>query len=438
MLKHHNLTLISLLLSASAPIFGAAFLTSGGSARSAGMAGTYTPDTTSVLDAIAINPAGLALVSAPVIDLTLAGGLATGNYTNSVSSTGNLHTLAGSPYGAFGSPLGHRISIGVAVLPELFSAAKWNYTDPTGSANGVSYGALHSISSIKAARTALGAGIYLSSRVQIGATIGYTHNSNELDTAYIFQNFAPLAGLKTLLTLHTSGNGWNGTGGVLVRASKTLQVGAAFHSRTTIRSTGSAYGNAGVQFAAIGLGAARPDFHYNAEVDNVLPQSVTAHINWQATSKLQFVAQADWINWSRAFQSLPVILTHGDNSDINGLLGSSGINDSIPLHWKDQVVARLGVSRKWNEHGTLRAGYAHANSPVPGSTLSPLTAAITRHTLSAGAGYARGRWSVDAAYSVDPSTGESSGKSLLKSSEFDNTHVGIMTQAVILSTTFRL
>jgi long-chain fatty acid transport protein len=437
MIKPRKLTLIALFL-ASSPAFCGEFLTSGGSARSTAMGGAYTPEPDNVLDAMASNPAGIALINAPWVDIAVMGGLATGDYTNSVNSAGRLNSVGAIPYGAFGTPLGKHISIGVAALPELLSDARWNYTDPRGGAGSVSYGQVHSVSSITAVRTAFGAGFYLGSRVQIGVTVGTTYNTNELNTAYVFQNYQPLAGLKTLLTLRTAGYGWNGTAGVLVRASHNLRLGASWHSSTSIRSTGQAAGNAGVQFAAIGLGGARPDFRYDAEVDNILPQSVSFETIWQATSKFQVVAQMDWINWGSAFQTLPVILTKGNNADINGLLGTNAFSDSIPVNWHDQVVERLGISRNWREHGVLRAGYAHANTPVPGSTLSPLTAAITRHTISAGAGYSVGRWLFEAAYSIDPLISESNGTSALKSGEFSSTRVSVSTQAVVLTTSLRL
>ena len=56
---------------------------------------------------------------------------------------------------------------------------------------------------------------------------------------------------------------------------RSVQIQAAWKSRTVIDSSGSASGNIGQQLSALGL-AAPPAFHYSAVVHNVLPQSVTA------------------------------------------------------------------------------------------------------------------------------------------------------------------
>ena len=122
---------------------------------------------------------------------------------------------------------------------------------------------------------------------------------------------------------------------------------------------------------------------------------------WQATPQTKIVAQGDWVNWKRAFVDLPVTLTRGNNADINGLLGTDGIKDSVPLKWRDQYVSRIGIERAVAEKAFVHAGYAHANSPVPGSTLTPLTAVIMGGALSTGFGYKRGRVRFDAAYSLD-------------------------------------
>jgi long-subunit fatty acid transport protein len=364
---------------------------------------------------------------------------ARGKFINSANSNGRLDSNGVVPYGAFGMPLGKsRFSFGVAVMPELIAAAKWNYVDASGGAGGISYGALHHDSELLAVRSAAAIGVELGPKLQIGATVGAVYNANTLETAYVFQIYPALAGLKTLLNLHTSGVGWNGSVGALVRPLRRIELGVAYKSRTTVESKGVATGNAGVQFAAIGLGALKPDFRYDAEVDNVLPQSMLAHIAWRATPRLRLVGQIDWINWKDTFANLSVILTRGNNADINGLLGTDGIKDSIPLHWRDQVIARIGLERSWLKNAVVRAGFARSNDPVPGSTLSPLTAAITRNTLSAGFGYQYGRCRFDVGYSIDPTSQGNTQQSLLKAGEYNDSIVKVGTQALMLSTSFRL
>jgi long-subunit fatty acid transport protein len=280
-------------------------------------------------------------------------------------------------------------------------------------------------------------GFALNSKVSIGVSAGAVYNLNALETPYVFQSNPSLAGLKTLLDLHTTGVGWNASAGLIASPTDRLQFNVAWKSRTSIDSTGDAYGNIGAQLTALGLGGARPDFHYSADVRNVLPQSVLAGVNWRVDARWVFALQADWVNWKNTFASLPVSLTNGNNADINGLLGSNAIFDRAPLDWKDQYSFRGGVERLLSESISLRAGYAHSNNPVPASTLSPLTAAIMTNQLSTGIGYGRGRWRVDLCYGIDPTAQEDVGKTALLSGEYANSKVRIGMQSLGLNTAFR-
>ena len=109
-----------------------------------------------------------------------------------------------------------------------------------------------------------------------------------------------------------------------------MQVGASWKSRTVIDSTGHASGDVGAQFAALGVNAPSA-WAYDAAVQNVLPQSVLGDISWQTSKHWLFAFQADWTNWHEAFVNLPVTLTNGTNATINSLVGSTTLQDSVPL-----------------------------------------------------------------------------------------------------------
>jgi long-subunit fatty acid transport protein len=203
-----------------------------------------------------------------------------------------------------------------------------------------------------------------------------------------------------------------------------------------IDSTGNASGNLSAQFAALGLAGVPSTFNYSASVHNVLPQSVLAGVSWRVDGRWVFGLQANWINWSNSFNSLPVYLTNGTNAAVNGLLNSTSLNDRIPLQWKDQYSFRGGVERLLTENISIRGGYAHANNPVPGSTLSPLTAAIMTNQLSTGIGYSLGRWRFDLGYAVNPTAHESVQQSALLSGEYSNSTVRIGTQMLTLNSSF--
>ncbi len=433
-----RLTLLSsLLLLAAAGAHGQDFFANAGGVRSTSLGGTYVVSSTDTIGALSANPAGLTFLRGENLNLEADVFIPRGSFSNSVNDGAPLKSnTAVVPYGAFGMPIGHsRFSFGVGLLPELASRGDWKYIDAPGAA-GATYGLQQNKSAIVNVRAVAGVGYTVNSRLSIGVTVGANYNQNTLDAPYIFQTQPVLAGAKTLLTMHTDGVGWNGSVGVIAQATRSLQVGAAWKSRTVIDSTGHASGDVGAQFAALGVNAPST-FTYNAAVQNVLPQSVLGDLSWQTSKHWLFAFQADWTNWHNAFVNLPVTLTNGTNATINSLVGGTTLQDSVPLHWKDQYGFHVGAERGLTENTVLRFGYAHANDPVPNSTLTPLTAAIMQNQLSAGFAYNPGRSKWELAYSFHPTATEHVGTSGLLSGEYDDSTVRVGTQSVMVGYSFR-
>ena len=406
------------------------------SAQSVALGGLFAGSNSGPTDSLAANPAALTSVGRPLLEISGMGVLAHGTYQNSTSYVGSLDGSAGvAGSAAFASRVGaSRVSLGVGVFPVSLLSDQWRYADPAGTA-GASYGIQTNKSAFVALQPTVGVGIQVTKRLAIGASFGALYNINTLETPYIFQNNA-LSGLKTLLNLHTNGAGYNGTVGALFSAAKILEFGLAYKTRTTVHTTGTASGNASAQFAALGL-PFQPAFHYRAAVDNIFPQSVSANVAWQARRRIRTHLQADWINWHDAFVNLPVHLTGGTNSDINTLLGSSSLNDSIPLAWRNQLAWRTGVEASIAENTTVLGGYSHTNSPVPASTLTPLTADIMKNALSTGISYYRSRYRFQLAYQANlPSSAEVS-KSQLLAGEYDHSKTSLRLQTVVLTTGIR-
>jgi long-chain fatty acid transport protein len=402
------------------------------SARSMALGGTYVSSSSDAVGALAANPAGLTYLTHHNLNLDVAGVFARGSFSNSVNNDAPLQTSPGAiPYGAFGMPIGHsRFSFGVGVAPDLLSAGDWRYVDAPGAA-GATYGMQQQKSAIMATRSTAGLGFIVNKKLSIGATFGVDYNTNTLQAPYIFQSQPVLQGLKTLLDLHTSGVGWNTGVGVLVQPVRKLEIGGAWKSRTVINSTGQATGDVGAQFAALGVNAPS-QFQYSALVRNVLPQSALASIAWQAGSHWLVAFQTDWVNWQNSFVVLPVTLTQGTNATINSLVNSNSLQDGVPLHWKDQYSFHGGVEHRLTESTLIRFGYAHANDPVPSSTLTPLTAAIMSNQVSTGFAYQPGRSRFEVAYSFHPTATAHVQQSSLLSGEYNNSTVSAGTQTLML------
>ena len=414
------------------------FYGGGVSARTAANAGIYAPSYNNVLDALALNPAGLAALSGPTVNLSTSGVLATGSFTNATNFNSPMQgTKALVPFGAIGTTLGHsRWTVGAAFTPDLLSSANWRYKDAPGTA-GANYGPQTEKSSILAYRSSLGVAYSLSPGFSIGATLGLVYNSNTLDAPYIFQNQPVLKGLKTLLDLHTSGIGWNTSIGMRAAISRRIEFGAAYRMRTSIVSHGDATGSLAAQFGALGI-TADPAFAYRAQVKVVLPQSALASVNWQVRPSVRLSLQGDWTDWARSFQQLPVNLTKGNNAVVNSLLNADSLSDSVPLQWKQQFTVRAAVEKLVAENFSVSGGFLHGNNPVPSSTLTPLTAAIMQNGLSTGVGYTHGRYRFDLSYGVNLPATSQVNMSSLQAGEYSHSKVSVGTQGITLSTAFHL
>jgi long-chain fatty acid transport protein len=406
-------------------------------ARAVSLGGADVAYASDPLGAMTSNAAGLATLTAPQLDADLGFISANGAFTNSFNANGNLHDATGLiPDLAFAAPLGsHRVGIGFAIVPDTTLAGTWNYNDPPGGVGGTSYGAQQIKSEIVAVRSAVGIGVAVNKRISLGATVGVEYNENRLRAPYVFQEQPVLAGLKTLLNLKTTGYGWNGTAGMLLRPTDKLQLGFDYKSKTRIKSTGNASGDAYAQFATLGINAA-PTFHYNAEVTNEFPDQLSAGVSWHFHPLLRGVAQWDWIRWGAAFNKLPVNLSNGNNATINALVGGTALHDFVPLSWQDQHVYRVGLEGLATESSTLRAGFSHANSPVPDSTLTPLTAAIMENSLSVGWLYRYNKFRFDSAYQHALANSQTVGVSAVKAGEFSNSRTQVGEQSLVLTTSY--
>jgi long-chain fatty acid transport protein len=390
------------------------------------------------LSAMTANPAGLGFLADPEIDLGAEGGFFNGTFSKPGIPNGSLddsfHAL---PEGAIAYPLGKLpMTIGLSVAPQSALLANWHYQDPAGGLGGISYGYQQDKSEILLLRSALGVGVQVNSKFSIGATVGLLYNENELVAPYIFQNIQspsvpnPPNGAKTLLNLHTTGFGVDATIGMIFKATEDLRFGVFYQSESIINSTGDASGNPYAQF-----GGAQLPFSYNAEVKNKFPQNGSAGVSWQFHPKWRATVQADWVDWSEAFDTLHISMSNGSNPGVNNALGSN-FKDNFPLNWSSEFVYRAGLEYHLTDNFALRIGYCYGQSPVPDSTLTPMTAAIVQHTVTAGFGYHWKHFKVDVAYQYYIPATQNVGTSELRSGEYSNSSTTVSAHVLALTTGF--
>jgi long-subunit fatty acid transport protein len=407
-------------------------------AETASRAGIYTPDAANVMDAVALNPAGLAALDHASANTLLLSGIAWGSFSNAANRDSTMRLRPGFvPFGAVGTPVGTgRWRVALALTPDMLSSVHWRYADSPGTA-GADYGSQPEKSAILVYRMAAAAGLPVTLKLSLGANLGLIYNENTLVAPYIFQENPQLQGLKTLLALGTRGFGWGGGVGLTFRPVQHLELSAAWSSPVTVNSHGHASGNMGVQFQALGI-PFQPDFQYRASVKVKLPQTAFVAGRWQATRSTGIDFQGDFANYRTAFNRLPIHLTDGSNPDINSFLGSSSFRDQVPLRWSDQLTARVAIDRAVGERFKLDAGYIERGSLVPNGTLTPLTGPIMKHGLSTGFEYDRGELRLAAAYAVNFSQTARVETSGLLAGEYSNSRLTVGTQALTLSAAWRL
>ena len=131
--------------------------------------------------------------------------------------------------------------------------------------------------------------------------------------------------------------------GAMFSPGESTRLGIGFRSKVTQKVDGDLSVTApnGATLAAAGA---------EAEVD--LPETIYLSAFHSLNDQVDLLASARWTNWSR-FDELRIKF---DN----------GLPDSVtPENWDDSWTFSIGANYHLNDQWTLRAGYAHDESPVP-------------------------------------------------------------------------
>lgn len=422
-----RLTLTGLaILATSVAGYSAGIYTDGIGARSQALGGAGVTGLGSAVEALGANPAALSQTKRFQVEAGGNFGWVNGEFRNRANDGADLSDFGAMPHGAIAGKFGP-VTLGLGVITDAALKADWDYRDAPGGLDGLTtHGTRQHLSEISVLRFAFGASYEITPDLSIGAGVGLLYNQNRLKAPYTIQTQTQLAGAKTLLDLDTEGWGWNGQFGILWKPVETVRLALSYTLPTQIKSDGSASADSTRQLGNLGLTDVDATADFDAEVTNEFPQVVSAGLAWQATSKLQLLGQVDWVNWADAFDTLEVRLKDVDNELYRTLMaGNSDLDDDVPLDWRDQWVFRLGAEYALDEHFAVRGGYRYARNPVPSETLTPLTAAIPEHVLSAGLGYKNGGFSADLAYQYHLPKEESVDNSKLLNGEYSDSEVEV-------------
>jgi long-chain fatty acid transport protein len=128
------------------------------------------------------------------------------------------------------------------------------------------------------------------------------------------------------------------------------------------------------------------------------PRKITIGFSYLPREKLRISGDFSWIDWSDIYDRFTIILTRGNNADLNKIVGSDGFRNSVNVKWKDGYIYSIGIEYEYNHKISLRAGFAHGNNVVPARILVPTGPAITKDHLTVGLSYKKERWEFSMAF----------------------------------------
>ena len=174
--------------------------------------------------------------------------------------------------------------------------------------------------------------------------------------------------------------------GLTYKATESVTVGAAYHSRIKFKCEGDAKWRKPAAVQALAP-MAWNDMKFHAY--NYNPDAFVLSVAWDATEKLTLSAGATYTTW-RLYDDLQI--------DLHGQM-LPGVNKlQSDKKWHDTWRLSFGGDYKLDEEWTLRAGYTWDQSPINGRFVDYLVPGDNRHILALGLGWAKDAWSVEASY----------------------------------------
>lgn len=378
--------------------------------------------------ALMANPALLESIDDGTV-LTLSGLAVNSSFTSRLGETARADRGPGllPQVGIKGTIADSGWSWGAGLVVQSALRADFLFTDPPGT-GGVSYGLQRHRSQWIIAKVAGALSYQFSNRLTVGVGLGLAYNRNELQAPYIFQSHPVLAGLKVLVDLSADDVAPTSTIGLRYILTESLDFNLAYSMQTDFSADGVLAGN----LSQLGLGIEQ-DFHYAANVETALPAVLLAGLSWQANERLKLGLQLDRIFWQDSFESLPIRLIQGSNTELNDFLGASSIADTAPLQWRNQDSFHIGGEYRLNSGNRIRFGYEETEAIVPGRTFTPMTGAILDRAYTAGLQFKFRQRRIDVAYRFSTARELQVVDSALLGGEYEGTRQSLDLHSVFVS-----
>lgn len=169
-----------------------------------------------------------------------------------------------------------------------------------------------------------------------------------------------------------------------------------------------------------------------------VPQKMAAGFAFRPTSKWTLGLDVEWINWSAAFDKMPIKLKKGTNPNINLMINGStsdgSFNYDFPLKWKDAYNVKFGAEYLIAEKTNVRAGFIHGKNPVPDNTLFSIFPAIVENHITLGFGRSiTDKLNLDMAYVYTFNKKQNSGTTNLIGQEYAGSRNQLREQLIVTS-----
>jgi long-chain fatty acid transport protein len=182
--------------------------------------------------------------------------------------------------------------------------------------------------------------------------------------------------------LEGDGTAWGYNGGILLKPTKDLKIGANFRSGYKLEIKNADFTASDNTVPLPNPLAPFPMGETKASGTLNLPATAAVGASYNF-GRLTVEADLDWTFWS-SFKELRIT------------------NSSLPQYnvvraqnWRDVMALRAGLEYRVTDPIALRLGYSYDPTPVPAETLSPLLPDADRNYYTAGAGFKFGNWTVD-------------------------------------------
>ncbi len=343
--------------------------------------------------AVMWNPAGLAQLNATTFGLSGDLIIPKGTYQFATygidAETGSKKYPAGMV--GFFTPVGDNIVAGISVFTPSGLGAQWDGTDlallsgipPAVGGTGNPNIIWESFIAVVTAAPAIA--VNINDMFYLGAALNINYGIFDIQrTAGATQILHPLAGLIYFdlgqYTEESTGWGFGGTIGALVKPVEQLSIGVSFRTPSKIKFDGDASIE---NFSALG---APGESTFTREVTS--PMWLGIGVAFKPAENITITADGHYTNWGK----LDTVATEFTDTFWQVALADES---ALELHWADKWQFRFGVEIWVSDSLAVRAGYYNDPAPSPDTTMNVLVPNYDFNSISGGLGFVMNNFKID-------------------------------------------